>query len=180
MQSASAGPMMAAVSSDGVVDEATKKSGLVWISVGGTPPRAAWHLWHEGAAYVVSGGLEQPVPGLAEATTAAVTVRSKDKGGRLVTWKARVEPVEPDGDRWREVAPLLLAKRLNTPDGDAALGRWASESIVCRLVPTGELVEGPGSLPVDNLAEPPRPTPATTAAAPPFTLDRWWRRRRRR
>lgn len=171
--------MMAAVSSE-VVDEATKKSGLVWISVGGAPPRAVWHLWHEGAAYVVSGGTEQPVPGLAEATTAAVTVRSKDKGGRLVTWRARVEPVEPDGERWREVVPLLLAKRLNTRDGEAAPGRWAAESTIRRLVPTGELLEAPGSLPSGSLAEPPRPTPATTATPPPFTLDRWWRHRRQR
>ena len=72
-----------------LVEEATKKSGLMWIDVPGLPqPRAAWHIWHStpehgGAAYLVTGGEgEQPLPGLPEAERVTVTVGSKDKGGR--------------------------------------------------------------------------------------------------
>jgi hypothetical protein len=53
---------------------------------------------------------------------------------------ADVEQVRPGTPAWDEVVPLLHAKRLNPPDGDAQLARWARESLVLRLTPTGELV----------------------------------------
>ncbi|MFD5348029.1 hypothetical protein ACFWJY_30855, partial [Streptomyces anulatus] len=67
-----------------LVEEATKKSGLVWVR-GDGPARAVWHVWHDGAAHLVGGGPgEQPLPeGLADGGRAEVTVRSKDKGGRI-------------------------------------------------------------------------------------------------
>ena len=70
-----------------LIDEATKKSGLVWV---GTPAAVSpvWLLWHEGSAYVLTGPGEQSADGLAEGAPTTVTVRSKDKGGRLVTWEA--------------------------------------------------------------------------------------------
>ena len=122
-----------------LVDEATRKSGLVWVAAGGTAPRAAWHLWHAGSAWLVTGGLEQDVPGLADGGTAVVVVRSKDKqGDRLVEWVAEVSRVEPGCPTWDEVVPLLHGKRLNPPDGERQPARWAAESAVWRLAPTGE------------------------------------------
>ena len=122
-----------------LIEEATRRSGVVWVTPEGSEhAHAIWHLWHDGAMYVVTGGLEQPMPVAARAT---VTVRSKDRqADRLVTWVADVEPVPPDSDLWAEVVPLLHARRLNAPDGEEQPRRWARESVVLRFTPTGETV----------------------------------------
>lgn len=155
-----------------LVVEATRKSGLLWIGVAGRRPVPAWHLWRDDRSYVVSGPGEQPVPGLSEAESCEVTVRSTDKGGRIVTWRARVDRVEPDGDEWREVVPAMLAARLNLPDSAAAERRWAETAVVLRLTPTGELVEAGTTLPTGSLAAPPPPSPARTRTTVPFTFGR--------
>ena len=101
-----------------LVEEATKKSGMLWLALPDLPqPRTAWHLWHtgpddKGAAYVVTGGIEQPLPGLPEAERVTVIVRSKEKGGRLVSWVASVSRVEPGTPEWDTVTPLLAKERL--------------------------------------------------------------------
>jgi hypothetical protein len=156
-----------------LVGEATKKSDLVWLSVDGQP-RAypVWQLWHDAAAYVVSGDGEQPAPGLADAVWCTVTVRSKDNGGRIVSWQAAVERLEPDGEDWREVVPALLAARLNLPDVGTAERRWAESATVLRLSPTGEQVESGAELPVSSGAAPPPPSPARSRTRIPFTVGR--------
>ncbi len=163
-----------------LVEQATRKSGLVWLGVPGQPaPVAAWHIWQDGAAYVVTGPGEQPAPGLADATTCAVTVRSTDTGGRIVTWQAAVSPVEPGGEQWRAVVPALLAGRLNLPAAAEAEERWARTCTVVRLAPTGDLIEAGDTLPDGSLATPPPPSPARSPLRVPFTL-RFRKRRRRR
>jgi hypothetical protein len=152
-----------------LIDEATKKSGLVWVTtVAGVSP--VWLLWHEGAAYVLSGPGEQPCDGLEPGGPATVTVRSKDKGSRLVTWVADVSRLEPGGDAWTAIVPLLMGKRLNLVDGEAAAARWARDCLVHRLTPTGELTDSPEHMPDGSLAAPPLPTPATTDVPMPFTV----------
>ncbi|MGH3659490.1 MAG: hypothetical protein ACRDUA_22820, partial [Micromonosporaceae bacterium] len=50
-----------------LLDETMKKSGLVWITVPGRRPAPVWYVWRGGAdpaAYVLTGGGEQPLPGL--------------------------------------------------------------------------------------------------------------------
>src|SRR3954462_3011861 len=138
-----------------LVEEATKKSGLIWVKGPGAAARALWHVWHEGAACVVGDGPgEQPLPRLADGGSAEVTVRSKDKGGRLVTWQAEVVELAPDGEAWRAAVAELKGKRLNAPDGEAMTGRWSRECRVLRLVPTGATAP----LPDGSLAESPLPT----------------------
>jgi hypothetical protein len=163
-----------AASAAALVEEACRRSALVWVAPPGERARAAWHVWHDGAAHLVTGGLEQDLPGMARAAAESavvdVTVRSKDKGGRLVSWRARATQVTPGSDRWASVVPELHAKRLNAPDGEAQPERWARESIVVRLDPTGELTESPGAMSDSSHAAPPAPTPATTA--PPFRAGR--------
>ncbi|WP_019634722.1 hypothetical protein [Actinomadura atramentaria] len=151
-----------------LVAEAAKKSGLLWLELPGLPqPRAAWHLWHDGSAYVLTGGDgEQPLPGLPEAATVRVVLRSKDKGGRLVAFTARCARVEPGTELWDEVAPLLAKDRLNAASHDGQLDRWAAESYVVRLTPEGD-VTGPGEHADDYAAVRPVPTPAATAGPPP-------------
>ncbi|WP_445526454.1 hypothetical protein [Streptomyces cyslabdanicus] len=160
-----------------LVEEATKKSGLIWVRGPGVPARALWHVWHEGAACVVGDGPgEQPLPGLADGAAAEVTVRSKDKGGRLVAWAAHVVEVAPDTPRWQEVVAELKGKRLNAPDGEAMTARWARECRVLRLEPTGATAPPPEG----SLAEAPLPTPATTRRPAPEGLPRLLVKRRRR
>lgn len=163
-----------------LIEEATKKSGLVWLQPDGRRTQAVWHLWHEGSAYVLSGGDEQPAPGLGSAELMTVAVRSKDNGGRVVVWEARVELVPPESDVWRDVVPLLQAKRLNLPDGEAAPARWAGASAVHRLAPTGRLLESPTDPDNSAGAAAPPETPATSRVPIPFTLGRRWTRGRTR
>jgi hypothetical protein len=156
-----------------LVAEAAKKSGLLWIAVGDSRPVAAWHLWKDDRAYVVVGPGEQDVPGLADADRVTVTVRSSDKGGRIVTWLAAVTRVPPDGEEWDEVLPQLLAGRLNLTDAGTAGERWASTAAVLRLEPTGEL----DAMPDTSGAAAPPPSPARTRTTIPRTVGRATRRR---
>lgn len=160
-----------------LIEEATRRSGVIWLALPGLDcPRGAWHIWHDGAAYVVTGGVEQPLPGLPEADRVTVTVRSKDKGGRLVSWVAAVTGVEPGTGEWDAVTPLLARERLNAPDATRQAGRWADEAYVLRLAPTGEVTEAPGSMPEDYAAVRPVPSPATTTRRKPFMIGGRWRR----
>jgi hypothetical protein len=119
------------VTASPLVAEATRRSGLVWVD--GQP---VWHLWHDDAAWVVTGGLEQP---LRVGATAVVEVRSRARqADLLVRWVAEVVVVPPGSPEWEAVVPLLHARRLNPPDGAEQPLRWARESSVLRLRPTGE------------------------------------------
>ncbi|QKW08984.1 hypothetical protein HUT18_23975 [Streptomyces sp. NA04227] len=151
-----------------LVEEATKKSGLIWVQ-GTGPSRALWHVWHEGAAHLVGDGPgEQPLPGLADGSIATVTVRSKDKGGRIVGWRAKVTELAPRGEAWEAAVAELKGKRLNAPDGEGVPDRWARECRVLRL----DLVEPLTDLPEDRLAAAPLPTTATTREPIPQGLHR--------
>ncbi|MET8568409.1 hypothetical protein [Streptomyces sp. NPDC004783] len=160
-----------------LVEEATKKSGLIWVKGPGVPARALWHVWHEGAACVVGDGPgEQPLPGLADGAPVEVTVRSKDKGGRLVSWAAKVVELASGSEAWQATVADLKGKRLNAPDGEAMTDRWARECRVLRLEPTGTLAP----LPDGSLAEAPLPSPATTREPAPAGLPRLLLKKRRR
>ncbi|MGX1314307.1 hypothetical protein RKD24_004426 [Streptomyces calvus] len=160
-----------------LIEEATKKSGLIWVKGPGGPARALWHVWHEGAACVIGDGPgEQPLPGLADGGPAEVTVRSKDKGGRLVSWAATVVELPPDTEAWTAAVAELKGKRLNAPDGEALTGRWARECRLLRLEPTGATAP----LPDGSLAEAPLPTPVTTRRPAPAGLPRLLFKRKRR
>jgi hypothetical protein len=160
-----------------LVEEATKKSGLIWVGGPGHPVRALWHVWHEGAACVVGDGPgEQPLPGLADGAAAEVTVRSKDKGGRLVSWSAKVVELASGTEQWDATVAELKGKRLNAPDGEEMPARWARECRVLRLEPTGTTAP----LPDGSLAEAPLPSAATTRQPIPAGLPRLLLKRKRR
>ncbi|SEN52522.1 hypothetical protein SAMN05216267_1006120 [Actinacidiphila rubida] len=158
-----------------LVEEATKKSGLVWVN-----GQALWHAWVDGAMVVVGGPGEQPLPGLRDGGAAEVTVRSKDKGGRLVSWPARAGLLEPGGEPWRVAVAELKGKRLNSPDGEAITDRWARECTVFRLVPDGPPGEHPGAMPDGSGAATPPPSAAVTRRPVPAGLPRLLARRGRR
>lgn len=160
-----------------LIEEATKKSGLIWVAGPGVPARALWHVWHEGAACVIGDGPgEQLLPGLSDGGPAEVTVRSKDKGGRLVSWSATVAELSPGSEAWEAAVAELKGKRLNAPDAETMPERWARECRVLRLEPTGALAP----LPDGSLAEAPLPTPVTTRRPVPAGLPKLLLKKKRR
>ncbi|WP_299528422.1 hypothetical protein [uncultured Streptomyces sp.] len=159
-----------------LVEEATKKSGLIWVRATGSA-RAVWHVWLDGAAHLVGDGPgEQPLPeGLAGGQTAEVTVRSKDKGGRIVSWTAAVDEPAPRTPAWEAAVAELKGKRLNAPDAERIVDRWADECRVLRLTPVASTTD----LPSGSLAARPPATAATTRRPVPAALPRLLLKRRR-
>ena len=162
-----------------LIAELGKKTGVCWLSYAtpdGPPdderPRPAWHVWHDDALLVVAGGDEQPLPDLEEATRVEVTMRSKENGGRLVTWVGVPSVIRPGDDRWDDATAALVTDRLNLDDLGTAADDWAARSVVVRIEPTGEVAEDPGSLEDGPLTAPPPSTPATTRGALPRVLHR--------
>jgi hypothetical protein len=161
-----------------LVAEAMKKAPLVWVEIAGHGAAPAWCVWNDGAAYVVSGPGEQPVPGLADSTRCDVIVRSADTLARIVRWPAAVSTVEPGTPEWDATVPTLLAKRLNLADAEDAAQRWARECRVSRLAPAGEPDEAGDSLPDRSHRAAPPLTPAATRVTVPYTVGRQRGRRR--
>ncbi|MCF6525531.1 hypothetical protein [Streptomyces sp. JJ36] len=168
---------------EALIEESARKSALLWVRGPEGPARALWHVWHEGAVCVVGDGPgEQPFAGmgLTDGAAATVTARSKDKGGRLVVWPARVVELAPGGADWSSAAGELKGKRLNAPDAESVLERWARECRVLRLEIAGTPVQRPGEMPDEAHTAPPLPTPATTRRPAPAALPKLLLRRGRR
>ena len=147
-----------------LLGEAMTKSGLLWIEVDGDRTWPAWHVWDDGAALVVSGPGEQPLPWLPPQVR--VVLRSKDTGRRLLTVRAHVHVLEPGSPEWQRATELLRASRLNSVDD--SLTRWAAECTVVALVPFGTPLESPGAYSADDHREPPARTSATTTSWRPW------------
>jgi hypothetical protein len=160
-----------------LIEEAGKKSSVLWLSYPqSSRARPAWHVWLDGSAYVVAAGgpesAEQPLPGLAAATVATVTMRAKDARSRLVTWEASVSRVEPGSEEWDAACKALRGERLNASDSAGLADLWASSAVIVRLTPTGEVPEHPGAMPTAEAAAQPPETPATTNGRLPWVFHR--------
>ncbi|HET7329004.1 MAG TPA: hypothetical protein VFJ14_17160 [Nocardioidaceae bacterium] len=163
-----------------LVAEAMKKTGICWVRwAGDARDHPVWHLWRDGAAYVVAGPGEQPLPGAETAESATVIARTKDSRARLIVWEAAVSRLLPGSPEWEEVVGLLQADRLNLADPDQVAQRWAAECSIVRLSPTGATGEGPGAYSTDDLSAAPLPTGATTRGRLPRVLHRRQTRRPR-
>ncbi len=159
-----------------LIAELAKKTGVCWLRYdGATHP--AWHAWVSDALFVVSGGAEQPLPGIEHAARTEVTMRSKDHGGRLLTWVGAVSVVRPEDELWEPVTAALVTGRLNLADPAHAPEQWARHSVVTRIAPTAEVVERPGTLSAEAHLAAPQPTPATTRGRLPRVLHRRGTRR---
>lgn len=159
-----------------LTQELGKKSGVCWLRYAGVD-HPVWHVWLDDALYVVSGGQEQPLPGIEDEDTVEVVMRSKETGQRLITWVGHARRVGPDDELWQPVTAALVAGRLNLDDMATAADEWARSSVVTRIVPTSEVREAPGSLPDDAHLKIPPGTPATTRGPLPRVLHRRSRRR---
>jgi hypothetical protein len=161
-----------------LVAEVAKKTAVSWLRYG-EATHAVWHVWHEDALCLVSGGPEQPLPDIPDGARVEVVMRSKDNGGRLVTWVGEASVVRPDEELWEPTTAVLVRDRLNLADLTTAADEWARTSVVRRIRPTGEVVESPGALTDDDHRAPPAATPATTRGPLPRVLHRRVRRRPR-
>ena len=175
---------MDAAATDVLIEEAAKKSGLLWVravalprGVGPGHAQPVWHVWQDGAVFVLTGGIEQPVPGgldaldlTDESVRAFVTARGKDGNSRLVTFEVTVATVVPGSEEWDAVVPALVSGRLNLPDGAAAPQRWAGECTLWRLHPTGVVSETPDDPSTASHAAAPPPTPARSRVPRPLHL----------
>ncbi len=168
---------MEAAELQALVEEAMKRSALVWLSYpGGGWPRGVWHVWQDGSAYVVSGGPEQVLPGIEQAEKVVVIARAKDSRARLVSWVAAAAVQTPGTEGWQIAAEALRAQRLNATQGDALTDVWAEQSTITRLTPTGEVTEYPGAYPADSQATAPVESAATTIGKLPWVAHRRARR----
>jgi hypothetical protein len=158
-----------------LVDEAMKKSALIWVRTELRPGgRALWHSWLNGLAYVVTGGHEQPDPGLG-AGSAVVVVRSKDTEDRLLAFRCEVSRMTAEDEDWAEATSDLAKTRLNLRNATEAPRQWQDLETyrVYRLRPTGDaLVEGPGRYPDLSGRARPVETTATTSGAAPWIVHR--------
>ena len=159
-----------------LVAELAKKTSVCWVRWGDRT-HAVWHVWHDDSLCVVSGGDEQPLPDIDDGARVEVVLRSKDNGGRLVTWVGTASVVRPDSEAWGPVTAALVPDRLNAPDLATTADGWAQTSVVRRIVPTGEYAEAPGDLSDDAHRATPQPTPATTLGRLPRVLHRRVKRR---
>jgi hypothetical protein len=134
-------PPWAAGSATDVLDEALKKSTVVWVEVpgeGGTGGRAVpvWYGTLDGRVYVLVGGSEQRVPGLAETDRATLIARSKEQQSLVAEVEAAARVVPPSDPLFAKVAPVLLPRRLNLRDGEQAVDRWRKECTLVELTPS--------------------------------------------
>ena len=159
-----------------LIAEVSKKTSVCWLRYDGVE-HAVWHTWLDGAVYVVSGGNEQPLPEIEDVSSVEVVMRSKDNGGRLVTWVADVTVVQTSDELWGPVTRALVSARLNLEDLATAAAEWAERSVVSRIAPTDRLVEFPGSLSDDAHLATPKATAATTRGRLPKVLHRRQKRR---
>jgi hypothetical protein len=124
-----------------VLEEALKKSTVVWVSVedadGGTGRAVpAWYGLSDGRVYVLTGGSEQHIPGLADASRVVLTARSKDQQSRVAEVEASARVIDGKDPLYAKLVPVLLPRRLNLRDGDAAADRWRKECSLVELTPT--------------------------------------------
>ncbi len=160
------------VNASALLAEAMSKSALLWVEAPDGRTWGVWHVWSDGAAYVVSGPGEQTLPWLPDEVR--IILRSKDTGGRLLTTRAKATVVVPGTPEWSTAADLLKASRLNAVDD--SLTRWAEQCTITALRPFDQPIERPGHYTDESHRAEPVPTPATTASWRPWH----WRGRPRR
>lgn len=131
-----------------LVAEVARKSHVAWVSFshpeGEVRDRLVWHAWDDDSLVLVVGEAAQPLPGLAEASSATVALRSRDSRALLVTCPCAAQVVAPQDDRWAACVEALLAARLNLTDPAVTRNLWRESATVVRLTPTGGGTQQPG------------------------------------
>lgn len=114
-------------------EAALKKGSACWLTIpqkdGTTVQRAAWYVQEGSTLYFVKGGDEQKLPGLEDASTVTVTVKSKDIMAAIAQLAADVRVVD-DPEEFERLATLGIGNRLNLAGSDSALQRWTDECTI--------------------------------------------------
>jgi hypothetical protein len=133
------------VAAEETFKKAVSKGSVVWLTVAQPTPRSrsgktgkavhhtqpVWFVFDKGNLYVLNGPTEQQVPNLGNVSEA----RSKDLRSKVSDVRASVRLVPQEDDRWEAITRTGLGKRLNLPDGDAALERWRANCALYELTP---------------------------------------------
>lgn len=117
------------------IEAGLKKSSVVWVTIpqrdGSKVTRPAWYVQQGKKVFVLTGGDEQDLPGLAETDEVDLTVKSKDIKAAIGVVKATTRVVDNESEEFTKIATLGMGNRLNLPDGEGALERWRN---TCQLV----------------------------------------------
>ncbi|MEO8106976.1 MAG: hypothetical protein ABI720_06615 [Actinomycetes bacterium] len=173
-------PSLDAAQLPALIADLANKSDLLWVTVPDRPVQPLWNVWHDNAVAVVTGGIEQKDPGLADGQTVELILRSRDNWARQVVVMATVVLLDPGSNAWAAAAAALHPKRWNPPDGENQPERWARESALWLLRPTAEVTEQPGAMSDDSHRAEVAETDATTITRRPFHAGRATKKRRRR
>ena len=121
---------------DAAVQEALKKSTIVWLrwSSGGAPQTMpVWFVLDQGKLYVLSGERQQTIPNPQALREVDVILRWKGKNARIAEIPASVRILEP-GDEWDRIAEKIAEKRLNIPGvPEDTARRWRDECHILEL-----------------------------------------------
>ncbi|HYO41473.1 MAG TPA: hypothetical protein VER39_17655 [Nocardioidaceae bacterium] len=123
-----------------LVAELARRTGVCWVRAAGRSG-PVWHVWSDGALCLVSGGAEQPLADIDDGARVEVVMRSKDTGGRVLTWVGTASVVRPEDEEWASTTAALVEKRLNLRSPATAADDWARDSVVRRIVPSGEVAD---------------------------------------
>jgi hypothetical protein len=129
---------LAASSDSPAVQEALKKSTIIWLrwrvdGVEKTMP--VWFLYDQkaGRTYVLSGERQQTIPGADRLRECDVIFRWKGKNARVAEIPASVRLIPP-GEEWDQVAERIAEKRLNIPGlPEETARRWRDECVILEL-----------------------------------------------
>jgi hypothetical protein len=121
-------------------ETALKKGSICWLTIpqakGGPLTRPAWYVQQGQKLFVLKGEHEQELPGLEDARTVTLTVKSKDIKATIGEMPADVRVVTDEAE-FERIASMGLGTRLNLPDGDGALARWKATCTLVELTPRG-------------------------------------------
>ncbi len=104
----------------------------------------AWYVQQGDRVYVLTGPSEQQIAGLANASTVEIVARSKEHRSQVSRVPATARVVPGDDPLFERVAQAGLGRRLNLPDGEAALERWRATCTLVELTPDFAALTGHG------------------------------------
>jgi hypothetical protein len=128
----------AGTSTSAAVQEALKKSTIVWLrwrDNGTEHTMPVWYLFDNksGHVYILSGERQQKLPGAERMRECDLIFRQKGKNVRVAEVPASVRVVPP-GEEWDELAEKIAEKRLNIPGlPEETAKRWRDQCVILDL-----------------------------------------------